>query len=188
MAFAREQLVVAGTGHIYVAPAGTPMPTSLSASLNAAFEEIGYTNEDGVKFTDGKTTNAIRVWQSFYPARYHITEREAMLEFTLAQWNERTVALAFGGGEFTEPTPGEYRYTPPSPETVDERAMVVDLSDGDRNFRFAIPNGFVTSNTESSFTRTGPSLLPITFAALVANDADPWTFDTDDSAFEEGGS
>jgi hypothetical protein len=66
--------------------------------------------------------------------------------------------------------------------------MVVDLTDGDRNFRWCIANGFVTSNTESSFTRTGPSLLPITFEALADDNTDPWTFDTDDPAFEEGGS
>lgn len=188
MALASEQLVVAGVGHIYVAPEGTAMPTSLSDALNAAFVEIGYTTDDGAKFTDAKSVNAIRGWQSFYPIRHHVTERDAMLEFTLQQWNENTVPLAFGGGSITEPTAGEYRYAPPPPETVDVRAMVLDIADGDRNFRIGIPKGFVTSNTETSFLRTGPSLLPITFGVMAEDLADPWFLDTDDPAFATGGS
>lgn len=36
------------TGAVYVAPAGTPLPTTAFATLNAAFKGLGYVSEDGL--------------------------------------------------------------------------------------------------------------------------------------------
>lgn len=179
MALDSAEIIVGGTGQLYAAPEGTPLPVSLNGPL-AGFVDLGYTTEDGAKFTDGKTTNDIRPWQSFYPVRAHVTERSAMLEFTLLQWNEDTIPLAFGGGGFTEPVTGEYRYNPPEPEVLAVNALVLDVTDGTRNFRIGIARGFVTSNTESTFAKTGPALLPITFTVLANDDGKPWTIDSDD--------
>lgn len=176
------EIIVGGTGRLLVAPEGTPTPASLNAPT-PGFVDLGYTTDDGAKFTDGKTTNDIRPWQSFYPVRVHVTEREASLEFTLLQWNAASMLLAFGGGGFTEPAAGEYRYNPPSPEELAINALVLDVTDGDRHFRFSVPRGFVTSNTESTFAKTGPALLPITFTVLANNDGQPWTADSDDPAW-----
>lgn len=185
MALRPEQIIVAGTGNLYWAPEDTPMPTSLTGAIHSAFSELGYTTEDGAKFTDEKDTNDVRPWQSFYPVRTHITARSGMLEFSLLQWNQATVMLAFGGGAFTEPVPGEFRYTPPEPSELAIRAMVLDFVDGDRNYRFGIERGFVVSNTESTFAKSGPALLPITFRVLAAGENPPWTMDSDDPAYGE---
>lgn len=183
--FDSAELIVAGTGNLYVAPEGTPIPSHLSETPNAAFVDLGYSTEDGVKFTDGKTVNRIRPWQSFYPARVHVTAREGMFETTLMQWNPDTMVAAFGGGGIIEPQPGEYRYEPPAPETLAVVALVIDLFDGTRSFRFCTSRAFVTSNVESSFTKSGPALLPITFEILAADaGGNPWTLDSDDPAWE----
>lgn len=178
MAFEPRNIVVAGTGEIHVAPEGTTLPTTLEGALDPAFVSLGYNTEDGAKFTDSKSTEAIRPWQSFYPVRYHITEKDAMIETTLLEWKASTVLLAFGGGEITEPQPGEYRYAPPPPETIDVRAVVLDIVDGSTKYRWAIARSFVTSNTESDFAKTGPALLPVTLMALANGDQDPWFFIT----------
>ena len=177
------EIVIGGTGRIYAAPEGTPPPGFLTDTLDGAFADLGYTTDDGAKFTDGKTTNNIRPWQSFYPVRVHVTEREATLEFTLLQWNVDTIPLAFGGGGFVEPRSGEYRYIPPAPEALAINALVLDIEDGIRSFRISIPRGFVTSNTESTFAKSGPALLPITFTILANGDDAPWTIDSDDPSW-----
>jgi len=177
------EIVIGGNGTLYVAPEGTEMPQYLTEALHADFANLGYLTDDGAKFTDGKTTNSVRPWQSFYPVRVHVTEREAMLEFTLLQWNVDSIPLAFGGGGFTQPRAGEYRYEPPTPETLAINALVLDIADGDRNFRVGIPRGFVTSNTESTFAKTGPALLPITFTVLANGLVSPWFIDSDDPAW-----
>lgn len=177
------EIIIGGTGRLNAAPEGTPLPASLSDALDALFADLGYTTEDGAKFIDAKTTNEVRVWQSFYPVRVHITERKATVEFTLVQWNPDTMRLSFGGGTFTEPSPGEVRYNPPAPETLAINALVLDLADGTRNFRLTAGRGFVTSNTESTFTKKGPALLPITFTILANGEEQPWTIDSDDPAW-----
>lgn len=175
------ELIIAGTGQIYTAPEGTEMPQYLSESLDAAFVDHGYLTDDGAKFTDAKSTNMVRAWQSFYPVRVHVTERSGMLEFTMMQWNEENLILAYGGGGITEPTTGEYRFVPPQPEDLSVVCAVLDMTDGDRNFRFGIPRCFVTNDVESTFAKTGPGLLPITLEVLDAGSGvDPWFYDTDD--------
>ena len=183
-----NEIVIGGTGTVYAAPEGTPLPSFLTDTLDPAFADLGYLTEDGAKFTDSKTTNEVRPWQSFYPVRVHITERSGTLEFTLLQWNVDTIPLAFGGGGFIEPQPGEFRYEPPSPETLAINALVIDFTDGDRHFRVTVGRAFVTSNTESTFAKTGPALLPITMEVLANGAEPPWTIDSDDPAFEPAAS
>lgn len=176
-------LVVGGTAHVFTAPVGTPLPTTPTGTLNSQFLSVGYTTEDGIRFADEKTVSEIRALQSFYPIRRIVTGRASMAEFTMLEWDQKTVPLAFGGGAITEPTAGVFRYDPPDPEDLDERAMVIDITDGDDHHRFVIRKGMVTSNAESTFLRTDAAKLPLTFAALGVDGEKPWYFLTDDDAF-----
>jgi len=181
---APEEIVIAGTGTIYHAPEGTPLPGFLSAPLNADFVGVGFTTDDGVKSTDEKTTNDVCPWPSLYLVRTHITERSATIEATLLQWIEANMILAYGGGGITQPRPGEYRYSPPSPEELTIVAIVIDFADGAKNYRFSAGRAFVTGTTESVWAKSGPALLPITFQILApAEGDDPWNIDSDDPAF-----
>lgn len=178
-----NNILIGGTGRLYVAPEGTVMPAYLTDELDPLFVDLGYITDDGAKFMDGKTTNDVRPWQSFYPVRTHITERTGSLEFSLLEWKAETMIFAFGGGGFTEPQPGQFRYHPPSPEDLAINAVVLDVTDGDKNYRWGIARTFVTSNTESTLAKTGPALLPITLTFLANGEEDPWTFDSDADAF-----
>lgn len=178
------EIIIAGTGTIYHGPEGITLPSHLTDALDPDFLAVGFTTDDGAKFTDEKTTNQVRPWQSFYPVRTHITERSATVEATLLQWNEPNMILAYGGGGITEPQPGEYRYHPPAPEELAIVAIVIDFTDGDKEYRFCAGRCFVTSNTETTWAKTGPALLPITFEILAPEGAgDPWTIDSNDPAF-----
>ena len=183
-----SNILIGGTGRLYVAPEDTPMPLYLSDALDPAFVDLGYITDDGAKFMDGKTTNDVRPWQSFYPVRVHVTERTGSLEFSLLEWKSDTMIFAFGGGGFTEPQPGQFRYHPPSPEDLAINAVVLDVTDGDKHYRWGIARSFVTSNTESTLAKSGPALLPITLTFLANGEEDPWTFDTDVDAFEPAAS
>lgn len=180
-----ESIRIFGNGSVWVAPDGTAMPASLNAPLNAAFKDLGFATEDGVKFTDTKDLGVVRVWQSRYPAKRFINNRDAMIEFTLVEWEREQIILAFGGGTITEPVSDQFRYTPPAAEFIDYRAMVLKLQDDEGyNWQIGIPRGLVTSNTTSGFVSTGPALLPITFGLVASGDSDPWFIDSDSPTFE----
>lgn len=186
MAIDATEVVVGANGQVYVAPVGSTAPTDAETAPAAAFVNLGYTSEDGATITDSRETENIGAWQSAYPIRRLVTSRELTVAFALRQWNESTVELAFGGGAVTGST-GDWVYTPPGPEELDERALILDWQDGDKEYRLYIPRGIVTENVETTLNRTSAADLPITFAAMPADDATPiYTLFTNDDAFAPG--
>ena len=177
-----DQIVVAANGSIKVAEVGTAAPASISAVTGAGWLDLGFASEDGVTFLDGKTVEPIPVWQLFYPARRIVTEKEATVSFVLRQWSTDTVQLAFGGGTVSSDGAGEYRYTPPEAGTIDERSLIVEWVDGDKNYRLIIPRGMVTENVETNLVKTAAADLPITFGVNGEEGVAPWYFQTDDPA------
>lgn len=180
-----DQIVVGANGSVWVAPVGTAAPASEIAAYGAGWIELGYVSEDGVSIKEARTIKDIMVWQLFYAARKIVTSRAFEAKLSLSQWSLTTVPLAFGGGAVTEVTSGHYKYTPPSPETIDERALGIDWIDGTKHYRLIIPRGLVSADTESKLARTDAALLPITFA-VIGDDAGgaPWYILNDDPAFE----
>lgn len=185
MSNSSDEIVVGANGTIWVGPTDVTEPTDVSTAMTSVdgdWVELGFVSEDGVTWTDGKTVNPIPVWQSFYAARRVVTERENMVAFVLRQWDAVTVPFAFGGGEVTA-NGGEWQYTPPSPEELDERSMCVEWQDGNKNYRLYFPRGMVTENVETKLTRGAAADLPITYAALSDGSEDIYTLFTDDPAF-----
>lgn len=179
------QTIVGANGAVYVAPTGSTEPASISAALDPAFIELGYINEDGITFTDGKDIADINAWQSFYPIRRVVEGKDSAVSFNLMQWNINTVPLAFGGGTITEDVVGlEFRYTPPAAGTVDERALIVEWVDGTKNYRLVIPVGMVTEDVETQMQKASAGELPITFGVNGADGSDPWYLQTDDPALD----
>jgi len=183
MANDADQIVVAANGTVYAAPVGTTQPVTPTEAPSAAWVDLGYINEDGATFTDTKEIEDITSWQSFYPTRKIVTAKEATVSFALQQWNEQSIPLAFGGGAVTNPSVGVWRYVPPDPETLDERALMIDWTDGDKDYRLIIPKGLVTEAVETQLVRTGSAELPITFSAVPDTDEDPFILLTNDLAF-----
>lgn len=186
MAYDADQILVGANGSIYVAPTGSTEPTDATSALDAAFIDLGAISENGAAIQDAKTLQPIRIWQSFYPVRRVITERDFTLTFALAEWSKDTVELAFGGA-VTEPdptgAPGEYKMTPPSPETIDERCMVLEWQDGTKNYRLVMPVGMVQDAVNTNLVRTDNAELPITFGVNGSDGSDPWYLLTDDPSF-----
>lgn len=179
-----DQVVVAANGSIYVGELGATAPATIDAAIDPAeWIDLGYANDDGVTFSDGKDTEDINAWQSFYALRRIVTAKEGSLQFNLLQWNGATVRLAFGGGTVTEDAAGEYRYEPPDPGVIDERAAIIEWVDGDRNYRLIVPRSMVSETVETNLTKSDAGELPITLSVLGQEGVKPWYLLTDDPAF-----
>lgn len=184
-----DELVVASNGQVYVAPVGTTLPTTPTGALDSAFTGLGYTSEDGVTFTVTPTVDEFMAWQSRQAVRRELTSQEVQVSFTLEQWNESTIPLAFGGGAVTDLGGGNYRFDlPETSDALDERCMVIDTNDGDRHIRFVVPRGNVTDAVETQFVRSQLAVLPITFKALAPADGSgsAYVLFDDDAAFAAG--
>lgn len=183
-----NELVIAGTGAISVGPIGSTLPTSPTAALSG-YTELGYTTEDGVKFTKERDIKDFFAWQKKDPVRRELISRTLVAAYALEQWNGDTVTHAYGGGEVTEPTPGTFRYDfPTEDDALDEVTEVIDWQDGDKHYRFVIPRGTVSENVETDLMRTELSVLPVTFKALAPLNGGIAYILTDDPAFEPAGS
>lgn len=178
-----DEIVVGGSGTVYVAPVATTAPVDSDSALAGGFVDLGYVTEDGITFTDTKDVSDLNAWQSFYPVRRIITSRASSVSFALEQWNEVTTVFAFGGGTITNLGGGEYKYTPPDADDLDERALVVDWVDGTKNYRLYMPRGIVMEAVETNVTRTDRAVLPITFGAISDGATAPYLLFTDDPAF-----
>lgn len=181
-----DEVVVAGDASVYVAPVGTTGPTDIATALNAAFIDLGFTSEDGIEMTPGVEINEIRAHQALYPVRRVVTGRTLELGFTLLQWNETSVKLAFGGGTVTT-TPGPpiyYTYTPPdADDDPDYRALVLEWADGTKDYRLHVPRALVSDVSSITLARADAAGLPLTFSVVATDGAQPFTLLTDDPAW-----
>jgi hypothetical protein len=185
MAQDADEVVVAGNGHIYIAPVGTTAPTDIATAWAAGWIDLGYATEDGVTLTVGRTITDITAWQSFHPIRRAITAMNITVAFVLQQWNENTTRLAFGGGAITTTAgpPAHYLYTPPDPEDLDERAVGVEWADGTKTYRLVIPRAIVTDDVSTQLVRTDTAQLPITMGVIAEGGVAPYVIRTNDPAF-----
>lgn len=167
-------VVVAGTGTVWVAPEGTPMPTDL-APLDDPWNDMGYVSEDGVTFTISRDQEDIGAWQSLEPVRVLVTSEPKVIAFELMEFDTESLLLAFRGGEVAGTT--VKTYTPPDPGAEDTRAMVIDGIDGDSTFRFAFPRVGLQGDVEWSLVRSDAIRLPLEFQVLASSTK--WTILSD---------
>lgn len=180
-----NEIVVGSTGKIFVAPVGTVAPVDVATAWVAAWIDLGYATEDGVTISKTRDIEDIPAWQSFYPVRKIVTGENFTVSFSLMQWNENTIKLAFGGGTVTTTAgpPAHYLYTPPAAGVLDERALGVEWTDGTKIYRLACPKVILTDAVESNVTRTDAAALPLTFGVIGDAVASPFIIRTNDPAW-----
>lgn len=160
-----QNVVVAGTGTVWVAPEDTPMPTDL-ATLADPWVDMGYVSEDGTTFTVSREQEDIGAWQSLEPVRVLVTSEPKVIAFELMEFDTDSLLLAFRGGTVAGTT--VKTYTPPDPGASDVRAMVVDGKDGATTFRFCFPRVALQGDVEWVLTRSDAIRLPLEFQVLAS--------------------
>ena len=174
-----QNVIVAGTGAVYVAPDGTTPPADL-ADLATPWVDIGYTSEDGVTFTFSREQEDVNAWQVSTPVRVLVTNEPISIAFELLQFERDTVLLAFRGGAFAG-TAAPYTYTPPDAGASDVRALTIDAIDGAYQFRFTFPRAQISEDVEMALVRSDAVRLPLTFNVLAADEK--WQIISDHPSF-----
>lgn len=180
-----SELVVAAGGKIQVAPFGTTLPTNVSTTLNAAFVELGYVSDQGVTFTATPTVVDIGSWQTMTAIRRIVTARTLTAACQAQQWNQETVALAFGGGTWTMAPAGTYNYVPPADgDALSDYSVVIDVNDGTKDLRWVLKRVNITDAVTVNLVNNAAALLPLTFSALTPDgDTTAWYFSSSAAGF-----
>lgn len=148
-----------GPGTLYVAPLGTAEPASATATLNAAFRDVGYTR-DGITLRFEQTFEPVDVDQEVDPIRHVMTSRAASLATRLAQISRENLALALNAGAAATET-GTFDV----PDPGDEVAVMV-LFETDDGARYLLRQCLQTDAIEiGSVKGATPRSIPVWFTA-----------------------
>lgn len=88
-------------GGIYVAPAGTTLPTDATTTLAAAFVNLGYVSEDGVTNTVSKESTAIKEWGGETVAKPQTSQDDTFKWKFIEGLNADVLKLVFGASNVT---------------------------------------------------------------------------------------
>lgn len=161
MALDSDNVDVAVTGTVSVAPTGTAAPTSSASALNAAFVDLGYLDESGVVETRERTSTDVPAWQESTIVRVITTAGKYLLKFTMI---ETTVASqeTFYGATVQGQTVTDGRIDVVPTSTGGRKSWVVDVVDGAKERRIYVPSGEVTEVGDVSYVSTGVISYPVT--------------------------
>jgi hypothetical protein len=134
-----DNVRVAVSGAVYVAPIGTTAPTDSGTALNASFKDLGFISADGIAETIDRSTNQIRAWQNGSLVREVTSEGTYSVSLTFLETNLDVLQLYYGATI----TDGALDGDPTS--TGGRKSFVIDVVDGDTVERTYIPAGEITA-------------------------------------------
>lgn len=182
MALRADQVRVAITGEVSVAPLGTAAPTSSVSSLNAAFIGLGYVGEDGVTKTPNDASEGIRAWQNSALVRTVFTEKDWTLQFLLIE-SKGAVAELYYKGDIAVVSAGEWSLVPDT-VTDGRQSFVLDVIDGSIHERIYVPTGEVTERGEVVYANGEPIGRNVTITCYYDDTiSGPFKIFTDNAAW-----
>lgn len=186
MSLEASEIAVAGTGHIWRAPVGTAFPSASGSVDETLWTELGYTSTGGVRFSFGKNVTEIMGWQSRDALRVIVKDTPRTVAADLLQTNQNVWNTAMGGGTWTEPTNGYYKWTPPAVDYSDEFALIVQAEDDDLWYRWCFRKVLNTTGVEFAANRENALMFPVTVKVLAADGGlEPFEFYTNDANLGE---
>ncbi|MFI6516843.1 hypothetical protein ACIBF1_14880 [Spirillospora sp. NPDC050679] len=161
------EIRVAGTGRVLIAAKNTEIALP-GTDLAADWKDLGYTTNDGVKFTKKDKLDPVDVWQTASAVRFLQSDRDLTVKFQLMQVNAETLPFFMGDGtKALTPAAGVMRYDISATPVPVEFALAVEFTDGGSTTRFYVPRGVVTDAEEVQFAKTGPVKLGVTINAIT---------------------
>ena len=130
-------------GAIFVAPAGSTLPTDATTALDAAFKAMGYVSEDGAVNSNSPTVEVIKAWGGDVVLTTQ-TEKEDTFQYTLIEvLNSEVLKYVYGPTNVTVATGGDITITANSKETPDY-SIVIDMLLRGAAKRIVVPRAHIT--------------------------------------------
>jgi hypothetical protein len=162
MAISDSAVILPGTGYLYIAPAETAVPASLTSPA-APWDNLGHTSrDDGLTITrDGGDSEVIGTWQNA-----SLRERRDPTTFAitahLQQVDNNTLQLYFGDGDVT--VDGVFGVTSAT-DTI-EKALYVRIVDGNNAVGLYVPKVSISSDDDVEVDVEGFLSFPVRMTVL----------------------
>lgn len=170
--------ILAARYNLFVAPAGTAIPTLESGAPGGAYTRLGkngYRNitRDGVLFNSPRTYEKFRGLGSAYFTKAFLTDADVMLEATLADFRLEMLRYAFNNNNVTAEAAGG--------NFVKKIGLTLDLNPvpfrviaysaegspyGNFGARIVLRHAVILSSQEFRATRSSPILTKLTFDGM----------------------
>lgn len=160
------------TGALFVAPAGTPVPTDASSALNGAFANLGYVSDEGLVNAVETNVEDVFAWGGDNVLSDQTTYME-MFTFNLIETNVEVAKLYYGEDNVT--VDGDDITIRANSSTLPEIVFVAELvMTGGRVKRIVVERGRIADRTaEISYVDGEPVAYPINLKAFPnATDGD----------------
>ena len=138
-------------GAIHWAPIGSTLPTSATASLDAAFVELGYVSEDGLTNNNSPESDTVKAWGGDTVLNLQ-TDRPDTFAFTLIEaLNEDVLKTVYGSSNVTKDGSGNLTVKATA-QDMPSGAWVFDMiMKGGRAKRIVVPNGTISELGEITY-------------------------------------
>lgn len=158
------------TGAVFVAPVGTQLPTDATTALAAAFKDLGFIGEDGIRNNNTATTEQKKAWGGDIVLDLQ-TEKPDKFQFTLLEAiNEEVLKFVYGSSNVSGTSLSTGLTVKANSAEAPTVAMVFEIIlKGSVAKRICIPNAKVTQIGE-----------------IVYSDSDALGYDTTIAAYADG--
>lgn len=162
MALSDDAVFIPGTGFVYIAPAETAEPVSLTSPASP-WENLGHTSrDDGLTITrDGGDSEVLGTWQND-SLRERVDPTTLAVTLFAHQVDQNVLGLYFPGGDAS--TPGRYGVTSASGSA--ERALYIRIVDGTNEVGMYIPKVSIRSDDDVEVDVEGFLAFPLRATVL----------------------
>lgn len=156
--------VPATSGAVYVAPSGTSVPTSASASLSA-FTELGYISSDGMTNSNSNSTNTVEDWGGTPVLVVEESKTDTFKMKFIEALNADVAKLVYGDDNVTG-SGTTFSIKSNSTPAV-EKVIVIDMIMRNNTAkRIVIPKGYVTALGDISYKKNDAVGYELTITAM----------------------
>lgn len=167
MANVAANVIVGLTGVVRFAPLGTALPTTVIATPNVAFLDVGYLADTGFDKKETNATQTIKAWQNGDVVRVVQTEHSLQFAFTMIESNANVLAAYWGNYAAGVSTINGL--------VLPHKAWILDVADGvDNKIRYVVPDGQIVERGDISHVNGDSVSYPVViecFADVTAQKA-----------------
>ncbi len=162
------------TGAVFVAPAGTTVPTNATTSLDAAFKGLGYVSEDGLVNSVEANTEQVNAWGGDLVLVAQTTFMETFM-VNLIETNPEALKVYYGEDNVVV-TGDNITITQNSAQLPSVVVVFELVLTGGRIKRIVVPNAQIVDRSgEITYVDGDPIAYPALFQAYPDSDGNSHT-------------